>query len=84
MNLQGIVASDMRIRWIDLPHRINMHAFSHTTSFKGTYSNEILTGEAHGNFSGASLLVRDTRWMNKAALIVQLNMTYSHNHFQNS
>ena len=42
----------------------------------------ILSGEAHGNFSGTNLFVRDTRWMNKAALIVQLNMTYSHNHFR--
>ncbi len=82
VNLQGIVASDMHVRWIDLPHRINLQTFSHTTSFKGTYSNEILSGEAHGNFSGTSLLVRDTRWMNKAALIVQLNMTYTSDHFR--
>jgi hypothetical protein len=82
VNLQGIVASDMHVRWIDLPHRINLQTFSHTTSFKGTYSNEILSGEAHGNFSGTYLLVRDTRWMNKAALIVQLNMTYTHDHFR--
>ncbi len=82
VNLQGIVASDMHVRWIDLPHRINLQTFSHTTSFKGTYSNEILSGEAHGNFSGTNLLVRDTRWMNKAALIVQLKMTYSHDHFR--
>ena len=82
VNLQGILASDMQVRWIDLAHRINLQAFSHTTSFKGTYSNDILSGEAHGNFSRTSLLVRDTRWMNKAALLVQLNMTYSHNNFR--
>jgi hypothetical protein len=82
VNLQGIVASDIHVRWIDLPHRINLQTFSHTTSFKGTYSNKILSGETHGNFSGTSLLVRDTRWMNKAALIVQLNMTYTHDHFR--
>jgi hypothetical protein len=82
VNLQGIVASEMHVRWIDLPHRINMQAFSHTTSFKGTYSNEILSGEAHGNLSAANLIIRDTRWMNKAALILQLTMTYSHDHFR--
>ncbi len=82
VNLQGIVASDMHVRWIDLRHRINLQAFSHTTSFKGTYSNKILSGEAHGNFSGTSLIVRDTRWMNKAALILQLNMIYTHDHFR--
>jgi hypothetical protein len=82
INLQGIVATDLRVRWIDLLHRINLLTFSHTTRFTGTYSNEILAGEAHGNFTGTNLLVRDTRWMNKAALIVQLNMTYSHDHFR--
>lgn len=82
VNLQGIVASELHVRWIDLPHRINLQTFSNITSFKGKYSNEILSGEAHGNFSDASLLVRDTRWMNKASLIVHLNMTYSHNHFR--
>jgi hypothetical protein len=82
VNLQGILASDIHVRWIDLPHRINLKTFSHTTSFKGTYSNDILSGESHGNFSGTDLLVRDTRWMNKAALIVQLNMAYSHDHFR--
>lgn len=82
VNLQGILASDMHVRWIDLPHRIIMQTFSRTTSFKGNYANEILSGEAHGNFSGANLLVRDTRWMKKASLIVQVKMTYSHNHFR--
>ncbi len=82
VNLQGIVATDMQVRWIDLPHRINLKTFSHTTRFKGTYSNDILSGEAHGNFSGTNLVVRDTRWMNKASLIVQLNMLYSHDHFR--
>lgn len=82
VNLQGIVASGMHVRWIDLPHRINLKAFSHTLSFKGTYSNDILSGEAHGNFSGTTLLVRDTRWMNKAALIAQLQLTYSRDHFR--
>ena len=82
VNLQGILVSDMQVRWIDLAHRINLQAFSHSTSFKGTYSNDILSGEAHGNFSRTNLLVRDTRWMNKAALLVKLNMTYSHNHFR--
>jgi hypothetical protein len=72
----------MHVRWIDLPHRINLKTFSHTASFKGTYSNDILSGEAHGNFSGTDLFVRDTRWMNTAALIVQLNMAYSHDHFR--
>jgi hypothetical protein len=82
VNLQGIVASGMHVRWIDLPHRINMQTFSRTTGFKGTYSNDILSGEAHGNLSGTSLFVRDTRWMNKASLIVELNMTYAHDHFR--
>ncbi len=82
VNLQGIVATDMVVRWIDLPHRINLQTFSHTTSFKGTYSHEILSGEAHGNFSGTGLLVRDTRWMNKASLIVQLKMTYANDRFR--
>jgi len=82
VNLQGIVASDMRIRWIDLPHRINMHTFSNTLSFKGTYTNETLSGETHGNFSRSGLVIRDTRWMNKAGLIVHLKMTYSHDHFK--
>ncbi len=82
VNLHGIVATDMHVRWIDLPHRINMQTFSHTTSFKGTYRNEIFSGETHGNFSGASLWIRDTRWMNKASLIVQCKMNYSHNHFR--
>jgi hypothetical protein len=82
VNLQSIVASGIRLRWVDVRSNLYMTALSHTISFKGTYIDHVLSGEAHGNFSAASLDVKGTRWMNRANFLVQLKMVYAGEHFR--
>jgi hypothetical protein len=61
---------------------VNMKAFTGKTSFRGSYSNNILSGDARGIFSHSTLLVREHLWMNRADLEIQLKMLASHDRFR--
>jgi hypothetical protein len=82
LNLQGITASDMRVRWIDLKRGIKMTTFTSKTSFRGTYAGNILSGEARGVFSNSFLAVRDRLWMNKADMDIRSKMLYAEDRFR--
>jgi hypothetical protein len=82
VNLKSILLSDMHIRWVDLRTRLKMTAFSAKTSFRGSYSGSLWSGDTRGIFSHASLLIRNKTWMNNADMAFQLKMLYSHDRFR--
>ncbi len=81
VNLQNIVLTDMRLRWIDLKNVTRFAAFTHTASFKGDYTNQVLTGNAHANMTGVSLSVKNARWINNAGMLIQTGMRYGDDRF---
>lgn len=77
VNLKGIVLNAIRINLISLNEQLYLKAISEKTTFKGTFSGNVLSGESRGNFSLPYLTIKDKRLLKDASLRLALKLTYS-------
>ncbi len=82
VNLKSIVLNNINIRLISLREQLNLAAYSRRSTFKGTYSGHILSGETRGTLTLDSLTVKNTRLIRDASLHLVLKMAYGGNRFR--
>lgn len=79
VNLRSIVFNATAIKVISLREQFNMDALSEKTSFRGTFSGNVLSGETRGNFALSSLSLKNKRLLRNASLHLMVKMIYSGN-----
>lgn len=82
VNLKSIELNSTEIRVISLREQLNLAAYSRRSTFKGTYSGHILSGETRGTLSLDSLTVKGNRLIRNASLHLVLKMAYGGNRFR--
>jgi|WetSurSiteA1Bulk_404760.scaffolds.fasta_scaffold03146_2 hypothetical protein len=82
VNLKGILLSSCRVRIISLPERFRLSTYARRATFRGSYSNGILSGETRGNFVLDSITIRDKALFRDASLHVFMKMAYGAKHFR--
>jgi len=82
INLRSIVFSKMKLRVVALLAKTYLASYSKKTSFRGTYSENILSGDAKSELAHTSLLIRDKNWTKDADLLMQLNILYTNGRFR--
>jgi hypothetical protein len=82
VNLRSITITSTKVHVESIRQKFQLDALSERTHFKGNLSGNILSGDVKGDFRIVDVTVKDKKYVNRAAVQLDLSMIYSSNHFK--